>query len=426
MDDLRRLHPGKAFVYSVGDSVKGTPLWVIAVAARKPESHVTLRPELKFVGNMHGNEVVGRELIIRFARHLLDNYGVLENVTKLVNHSRIHLMPTMNPDGFDAAIMGECTGVTGRANAKDMDLNRNFPDAFDSSHSPQRQKETQLVMDWAMTTQFVLSANMHGGALVANYPFDNYANSDGYTARYSISPDDALFRKMAYTYSKYNLPMKKSAEFESGVTNGAQWYPLPGGMQDWMYLKGGCMELTLEVSDCKYPLYEQIDGFWNDNRDSMLSFLYKGFIGVKGIVKDANNNPLSDVRVSVVGRGEVVSRTTPSGEFWRLLLPGRHSLKFKSGNSGATFVNLTLPEFEDFDPNAAVIIDVVLGGDAAVTVSETTPATESVTEKITPVSVVGTEEVGTITMPENSAVEVFPRKQYLSGMIVIIFLIIRI
>ena len=75
MKALYRLYPNMTYVYTIGESVKGNRLYVIAVAARQPRSHVTLRPEMKFVGNMHGNEVVGRELIIRYAQYLLDNYG---------------------------------------------------------------------------------------------------------------------------------------------------------------------------------------------------------------------------------------------------------------------------------------------------------------------------------------------------------------
>jgi carboxypeptidase D len=58
-----------------------------------------------------------------------------------------------------------------RENANDVDLNRNFPDQFRSSTSA-RQPETSAVMAWSASRHFVLSANFHGGDLVANYPYD--------------------------------------------------------------------------------------------------------------------------------------------------------------------------------------------------------------------------------------------------------------
>ena len=33
----------------------------------------------------------------------------------------------MNPDGFENSIIGSCSGVTGRSNMNDVDLNRDFP-----------------------------------------------------------------------------------------------------------------------------------------------------------------------------------------------------------------------------------------------------------------------------------------------------------
>lgn len=64
-----------------------------------------------------------------------------------------------------------------RWNSLGFDLNRNFPDHF-VENNVRIQEETQLVMDWIHQTQFVLSANIHGGALVANYPYDNYVNGE--------------------------------------------------------------------------------------------------------------------------------------------------------------------------------------------------------------------------------------------------------
>lgn len=39
-------------------------------------------------------------------------------------------------------------------------------------------------------------------------------------------------------------------------------YPIYGGMQDWNYIHGGCFELTLEISDVKWPKAAEVFFFF--------------------------------------------------------------------------------------------------------------------------------------------------------------------
>ena len=63
-------------------------------------------PEFKYVGNMHGNEVVGRVLLLNLLKVICSNYNSSRFVSLLVNNTRIHIMPTMNPDGYAIAEEG--------------------------------------------------------------------------------------------------------------------------------------------------------------------------------------------------------------------------------------------------------------------------------------------------------------------------------
>lgn len=44
-------------------------------------------------------------------------------------------------------------------------------------------------------------------------------------------------------------------------------------MQDYNYLHGNCMEITFELSCCKYPLATELHREWDLNRESLLSYM---------------------------------------------------------------------------------------------------------------------------------------------------------
>lgn len=124
-------YPKITRLYSIGTSVQGRKLYVMEIT-NEPGRHKPGKPEVKYIANMHGNEVVGREMLLLLLQYLCQNYGTDERVTEMLNSTRLHIMPTMNPDGYEASNVGDVFGVQGRSNAHGVDLNRNFPDQYDT------------------------------------------------------------------------------------------------------------------------------------------------------------------------------------------------------------------------------------------------------------------------------------------------------
>jgi carboxypeptidase D len=105
--------------------------------------------------------------------------------------------------------VGDEGSLIGRNNANNVDLNRNFPDQYGVNElNTVQEPETLAVMNWSLANQFVLSANLHGGALVANYPFDDSAKDflsrpDPKTEQNPTEEND-IFKYLASTYATVN------------------------------------------------------------------------------------------------------------------------------------------------------------------------------------------------------------------------------
>ena len=104
LDVLNRVHekcPDITHIYDLPlKTIEHRPLRVI-VFSDNPKHHEVLEPEFKYVANMHGNEVAGREILLRLAEYLCDEYkNGNEQIRQLIDNTRIHLMPSMNPGKF--------------------------------------------------------------------------------------------------------------------------------------------------------------------------------------------------------------------------------------------------------------------------------------------------------------------------------------
>lgn len=151
LKSLVQKYPNIANLTSIGKSVENRELWVMRIT-KDPTVDVPGKPKFKYVGNMHGDETVSRQVLIYLVEYLLEKYGEDQRVTELVDSTDIYIMPSMNPDGFEKSVEGDCTGKNGgRENAKNFDLNRSFPDQFEEIHvNAEDIPEGTAVMKWIM------------------------------------------------------------------------------------------------------------------------------------------------------------------------------------------------------------------------------------------------------------------------------------
>ncbi|XP_040578082.1 carboxypeptidase D [Lepeophtheirus salmonis] len=340
--DLEKEYPSLSNTFQIGRSVRGQKILGIRISeGLHIGSRKKLKPMVKLLANMHGNEPVGRELLLYFASYILGSYGIDDRLTKFINTTDLWIVPTINPDGFARASEGACEGggyKEGRFNEGRKDLNRDFPTWMDIEKinlEEGRQTETKSLIQFILNYPFVLSANFHDGAVLVNYPWDDYHNNDTQTwVGLNKAPDHDVFYHLATTYSFNHPTMSKGNActkwglMKDGVTNGADWYPVIGGMQDFNYLFSNALEMTMELSCCKFPSRKVLIKEWDKNKESIISYIEQVHIGIKGLVLDRNDNPIGGATIKIRDplSGKPSGKDVKSskyGEYWKLLIPGK-------------------------------------------------------------------------------------------------------
>ncbi|RXM36299.1 Carboxypeptidase Z [Acipenser ruthenus] len=349
-----------------------------------PLESLRVEPEVKYVGNMHGNEVMGRELLIYLAQYLCSEYLLgNQRIQTLINTTRIHLLTSMNPDGYDVAAseIGDTDEqedaeaprynerTSGRANGQNIDLNRNFPDLTSIVYQRRRNKgfrtdhipipdsywfgkvapETYAVMKWIRSIPFVLSASLHGGDLVVSYPYD-FSRHPEEEKMFSPTPDEQVFKLLAKSYADQHPVMPDQShdrcggEFANtnGIVNGALWYSFAGGMSDFNYLHTNCFEITVELGCDKFPGESELYTGWQENKEALLTYMETVHRGIKGIVRDESGKAIKGARISVRGIRHDVT-TAEDGDYWRILPSGVHIITASAEGYSKVMKKIHLP-----------------------------------------------------------------------------------
>jgi len=293
---LANTYPDLCQLKTVGTSVNGNTIYALKIS--KDVNTENFEPELRLLGAHHGNENIGAELCLYWTRDLLQNYGVDEDATYIIDHYELWSQPVVNPDGYIA---------TTRNNAHGYDLNRNYSYMWDPTHGssgpyPFSEPETQAVRDYSIwdgptdTNNFIASLTYHSGATCCNTVW-NYADPPTYPdGQPHPTPDDNLVMWWGGVYTS------NCTQPGFYLTNGCDWYATWGDTNDWSYGEWGDMDYTIEVYSAGYnPPYGQIQTVYDQHKTSMtLFFRDVDKYGIFGRVAQNSANSTLPLRAKIL------------------------------------------------------------------------------------------------------------------------------
>uniref|UniRef100_A0A8C8SH71 Carboxypeptidase X, M14 family member 2 n=1 Tax=Pelusios castaneus TaxID=367368 RepID=A0A8C8SH71_9SAUR len=280
MKVVNEMCPNITRIYNIGKSHQGLKLYAVEISDN-PGEHEVGEPEFRYIAGAHGNEVLGRELVLLLMQFMCQEYlAGNPRIIRLIEDTRIHLLPSVNPDGYEMAyeVGSELGGWSlGRWTQDGIDINNNFPDLNTMLWEAEDRKkvqrkvpnhhipipewylsenttvavETRAVIAWMEKIPFVLGGNLQGGELVVAYPYD-MVRSTWKTQEHTPTPDDHVFRWLAYSYASTHRLMTDARrrvchtedfQKEDGTVNGASWHTVAGSKSCYsLALRGGCTE----------------------------------------------------------------------------------------------------------------------------------------------------------------------------------------
>ena len=299
-------------------------------------------PKVMYTSSMHGDEITGYVMMLNLIDYFITAYEDTGHpdharIQNLLDNSEVWINPLANPDGayYNSASNTSVTNAR-RANGNNVDINRNFPDNVSGPHPDGNsyQAETISFMTLADNNHFVLAANFHGGTEVVNYPFDNtytnHADTDWFFLTGKEFAENCQNDAAAAPY--YNngyMDAVYANNMWPGVTEGADWYQVYGGRQDFMNYYHQCKEVTIELSNTKTPPASQLDDHWDYTREALIEYLIQGTYGFRGIVKDAISGDPLEAKITLVGHDAINSHTVsslPFGDFYRPVYAGTYDI----------------------------------------------------------------------------------------------------
>ena len=97
---LAQRNPEITELITIGKTLKGRDIWLLQVSGTKgPAPEV--KQALLVCGNLEGDHLIGSEVALGIAGHLINGYGKDEKITAILDKRTFYIVPRLNPDGAE-------------------------------------------------------------------------------------------------------------------------------------------------------------------------------------------------------------------------------------------------------------------------------------------------------------------------------------
>lgn len=178
------------------------------------------RPEILFLGGLHGDERIGQVSTLELARFLAEAYATHAWVRRLVDTTSTWIVPMTNAVGYEQN--------------KRLELGLYPNRDFGYVQQPAQCMTTiagRTVNELFAAHLFQIVVTFHGGMTSIGYPWGSFNH---HRTRTSRAPDDAALADIARSMSAYASTGGVDKKYPYGTMN-EQVYPVHGGMEDWGY-----------------------------------------------------------------------------------------------------------------------------------------------------------------------------------------------
>ncbi len=344
-------YPELVEIINIGETVLGRDLLFARISPQLNEARPV--PQFMYTSTMHGDETAGFILSLRLIHHLITNYGEDDDITQLMNSVDIFICPNENLDGTYRYDNSTVIGAT-RGNINGVDLNRNYPNPVNDPWQDE-QPETTAMINFTDTINFIMSANMHGGIELVNFPFDSWKSWQNTHADHDWW--EFVMYEYVDTVHVYS-PTGYMTGMGDGVTHGGDWYVVYGSRQDYFNYYKSCREFTLELSNQKLLNPDLLPDHWEYNYRSFLNYIRQSTYGVHGLVYDNQTGQPLHAEIYIPGYdsdNSEIFASMPPGSYNRPLLEDIYNIQYSAdGYAPVTIDGVEVVNYETTRINVAL------------------------------------------------------------------------